>query len=46
MMFIAELSKYYVPGTDLSVDEQLVAFRGRCSCFCWGSCCYQNFDSL
>jgi len=30
MMFIAQLPKYYVPGTDLCVDEQLVAFRGRC----------------
>ncbi|XP_035664217.1 piggyBac transposable element-derived protein 4-like [Branchiostoma floridae] len=30
-MFIAQLPKYYIPGTDLCVDEQLVAFRGRCA---------------
>ncbi|KAM9307115.1 piggyBac transposable element-derived protein 4-like [Pholidichthys leucotaenia] len=30
-MFVAQLPKYYIPGTDLCVDEQLVAFRGRCS---------------
>jgi len=29
-MFLAQLPKYYIPGTDLCVDEQLVAFRGRC----------------
>ena len=29
-MFVAKLPKYYIPGTDLCVDEQLVAFRGRC----------------
>ena len=29
-MFVAHLPKYYIPGTDLCVDEQLVAFRGRC----------------
>ena len=31
MLFQAQLPKYYIPGTDLCVDEQLVAFRGRCS---------------
>ena len=30
-MFQAQLPKYYVPGIDLCVDEQFVAFRGRCS---------------
>lgn len=30
-MFLAQLPRYYIPGTDLCVDEQLVAFRGRCS---------------
>ncbi|XP_013411025.1 piggyBac transposable element-derived protein 1-like [Lingula anatina] len=30
-MFVVQLPKYYIPGTDLCVDEQLVAFRGRCS---------------
>jgi len=29
-MFLAQLPKYYIPGTDICVDEQLVAFRGRC----------------
>ena len=29
-MFVAQLPKFYLPGTDLTVDEQLVAFRGRC----------------
>jgi hypothetical protein len=29
-MFLAQLPKYYIPGTDLCVDEQSVAFRGRC----------------
>jgi hypothetical protein len=29
-MFLAQLPKFYIPGTDLCVDEQLVAFRGRC----------------
>ena len=29
-MFQAQLPKFYVPGTDLCVDEQLVSFRGRC----------------
>lgn len=29
-MFVATLRKYYIPGTDLTVDEQLVPFRGRC----------------
>ena len=31
MLFQAQLPKYYIPGTDLCVDEQLAAFRGRCS---------------
>ena len=31
MLFQAQLPKYYIPGTDSCVDEQLVAFRGRCS---------------
>ena len=31
MLFQAQLPKYYIPGTDLCVDKQLVAFRGRCS---------------
>ena len=30
-LFQAQLRKFYIPGTDLCVDEQLVAFRGRCS---------------
>jgi len=29
-MFTEQLPKYYIPGNDLCVDEQLVAFRGRC----------------
>jgi len=29
-MFREQLPKYYIPGNDLCVDEQLVAFRGRC----------------
>ena len=29
-MFVATLRKYYIPGTDVTVDEQLVPFRGRC----------------
>ena len=29
IMFQAKLSKFYIPGTDLCVDEQLVPFRGR-----------------
>ena len=29
-MFVARLRKYYIPGTDITVDEQLVPFRGRC----------------
>ena len=28
-MFQAQLPKFYIPRTDLSVDEQLVPFRGR-----------------
>ena len=28
-MFVNQLPKYYIPGTDLCIDEQLVAFRGR-----------------
>ena len=31
MLFQAQLPKYYIPGTDLCVDEQLVTFRGLCS---------------
>jgi len=29
-MFVAQLRKFYIPGTGLIVDEQLVPFRGRC----------------
>ena len=29
IMFQAQLPKFYIPGTDLCVDEQLVPFRGR-----------------
>ena len=29
-MFTQQLPKYYIPGSDLCVDEQLVAFRGKC----------------
>ena len=29
-LFQAQLPKFYIPGPDLCVDEQLVAFRGRC----------------
>ena len=29
-MFIAQLPKFYKPGADLTVDEQLVAFKGKC----------------
>jgi len=29
-MFAAQLPKFYVPSTDITVDEQLVPFRGRC----------------
>jgi hypothetical protein len=29
-MFIAQLRKHYIPGPDLTVDEQLIPFRGRC----------------
>lgn len=29
-MFTEQLTEYYIPGNDLCVDEQLVAFRGRC----------------
>lgn len=29
-MFTEQLPKYYIPGSDLCVDEQLVAFRGKC----------------
>jgi len=32
-MFLAQLPKLFIPGTDITVDEQLVSFRGRCS-FC------------
>ena len=30
-MFAQQLPKFYSPGSDITVDEQLVAFRGRCS---------------
>ena len=29
-MFLAQLPKQFIPGTDITVDEQLVAFRERC----------------
>src|SRR6218665_107332 len=29
-LFVAQLPKFYVPGTNITVDEQLVAFRGNC----------------
>ena len=29
-LFQVQLPKFYIPGPDLCVDEQLVAFRGRC----------------
>jgi len=29
-LFVAQLPKFYVPGTDITVDEQLVPFRGKC----------------
>jgi len=29
-MFVAQLSKMVIPGSDITVDEQLVPFRGRC----------------
>ncbi len=29
-MFLVSLSRYYIPGQDMTVDEQLVPFRGRC----------------
>ncbi|CAF1008288.1 unnamed protein product [Didymodactylos carnosus] len=31
-LFIKQLPRHFVPGENLTVDEQLVAFRGRC-CF-------------
>jgi len=30
IMFTEQLPKYYIPGSDLCVDEQLIAFRGKC----------------
>ena len=30
-LHLANLQKYYVPGASLTVDEQLIPFRGRCS---------------
>src|SRR6218665_1858759 len=29
-LFAAQLPKFYVPRTDITVDEQLVPFRGKC----------------
>ena len=29
-LFLANLARYYVPGENITVDEQLVGFRGRC----------------
>ena len=29
-LFQVQLPKFYIPGPDLCVDEQLEAFRGRC----------------
>ena len=29
-LFQVQLPKFYIPGSDLCVDEQLVAFRGKC----------------
>ncbi|CAF2806939.1 unnamed protein product [Rotaria sp. Silwood2] len=31
-LFIKQLPRHFVPGENLTIDEQLVAFRGRC-CF-------------
>ena len=31
LVFTSQLSKYFIPGSDICVDEQLVAFRGRCN---------------
>ena len=31
LMFTSQLPKFFVPGSDLCVHEQLVAYRGRCS---------------
>ena len=30
--FVSNVGKHYAPGPLLTVDEQLVPFRGRCSC--------------
>jgi Transposase IS4 len=30
LMFVVQLKKFYTPSTDLTVDEQLVPFRGKC----------------
>ena len=29
-LFVAQLPKFYVPGTDITVNEQLVPFREKC----------------
>ena len=29
-MFVLNRRRYYIPNKDMTVDEQLVAFRGRC----------------
>lgn len=29
-LFVAQLPKFYIPGTDITVDEQLLPFRGKC----------------
>jgi hypothetical protein len=31
LMFTSQLPKFYIPGSDLCVDEQLVAYRGKCN---------------
>lgn len=29
-IFVSQLRKFYIPGSDITVDEQLVPFRGKC----------------